>query len=422
MEPVNLPHHSGAGIFVSEDDGEGGIYAASKSTTPATTTSGNSSSPWQKRSSTFLPTTSFASRPSQSSSTRLAGSAASLPVFRHCSALPEYFWRVLDYRQMDLEATYYQMVTLCISPTKVYKSAYYRKQTKNRWARDDPAFAVIQVLQYLPWAFLHVLFLVVASLAWTVAFEKTSSLAFLLLCDVLVEWLILGLVTSTLTWWCANQFLRIGQTSTTTSSTSSSRPATSLDTFFVAQAVEWQYAFDIHCNAFFIFFLVVHVLQVRLCALALVTLFRVGVTRPSQHPIRHRLWQLRIHYVPRVYGIALPFLHHTERFLYPIVAIGGLYLSSVVLKLVFGATVNVALVSATARRRAGMDNIFTGETCEQATEKHNLRMDYAAVLQEQIRLQNAKKEQLKQQKLDEQRLEREEMVPSDPMYTLAYGG
>ncbi|RHY88598.1 hypothetical protein DYB31_013853, partial [Aphanomyces astaci] len=193
MEPVNLPHHSGAGIFVTEDDGEGGLYAASKSTTPATTTSGNSSSPWQKRSSTFLPTTSsFASRPSQSSSTRLAGSAASLPVFRHCSALPEYFWRVLDYRQMDLEATYYQMVTLCISPTKVYKSAYYRKQTKNRWARDDPAFAVIQVLH-----------------------------------------------------------------------------------------------------------------------------------------------------------IALPFLHHTERFLYPIVAIGGLYLSSVVLKLVFGATVNVALVSAT---------------------------------------------------------------------------
>ncbi|RLO10708.1 hypothetical protein DYB28_009231 [Aphanomyces astaci] len=69
-----------------------------------------------------------------------------------------------------------------------------------------------------------------------------------------------------------------------------------------------------------------------------------------------------------------------------------------------------------------MDNIFTGETCEQATEKHNLRMDYAAVLQEQIRLQNAKKEQLKQQKLDEQRLEREEMVPSDPIYTLAFGG
>ncbi|KAF0729061.1 hypothetical protein AaE_009407 [Aphanomyces astaci] len=333
MEPVNLPHHSGAGIFVTEDDGEGGLYAASKSTTPATTTSGNSSSPWQKRSSTFLPTTSsFASRPSQSSSTRLAGSAASLPVFRHCSALPEYFWRVLDYRQMDLEATYYQMVTLCISPTKVYKSAYYRKQTKNRWARDDPAFAVIQVL-----------FLVVASLAWTVAFEKTSSLAFLLLCDVLVEWLILGLVTSTLTWWCANQFLRIGQTSTTTSSTSSSRPATSLDTFFVAQAVEWQYAFDIHCNAFFIFFLVVHVLQFVLLPWLLSSALGSLVLANTLYAIGCGSYV----YITFLGYMALPFLHHTERFLYPIVAIGGLYLSSVVLKLVFGATVNVALVSAT---------------------------------------------------------------------------
>ncbi|RHY20089.1 hypothetical protein DYB26_012873, partial [Aphanomyces astaci] len=182
MEPVNLPHHSGAGIFVTEDDGEGGLYAASKSTTPATTTSGNSSSPWQKRSSTFLPTTSsFASRPSQSSSTRLAGSAASLPVFRHCSALPEYFWRVLDYRQMDLEATYYQMVTLCISPTKVYKSAYYRKQTKNRWARDDPAFAVIQVLQYLHWAFLHVACTVFVLLPWLLS----SALGSLVLANTL---------------------------------------------------------------------------------------------------------------------------------------------------------------------------------------------------------------------------------------------
>jgi len=67
-------------------------------------------------------------------------------VFRTCSAFPEYFARVVDYRQMDLDATFYQMVTLCVQPAKVYKSAYYRKQTKNRWARDDPAFAAIQFL------------------------------------------------------------------------------------------------------------------------------------------------------------------------------------------------------------------------------------------------------------------------------------
>lgn len=94
---------------------------------------------------------------SSSSSSRRSGGRASTAagprsslapaaVFRSCSALPEYLARVADYRQMDLDATFYQMVTLCAQPSKVYKSAYYRKQTKNRWARDDPAFAVIQLL------------------------------------------------------------------------------------------------------------------------------------------------------------------------------------------------------------------------------------------------------------------------------------
>lgn len=76
----------------------------------------------------------------------IKATAAGAQVFRTCSAFPEYFARVVDYRQMDLDATFYQMVTLCVQPSKVYKSAYYRKQTKNRWARDDPAFAVIQLL------------------------------------------------------------------------------------------------------------------------------------------------------------------------------------------------------------------------------------------------------------------------------------
>ncbi|UIZ24026.1 hypothetical protein KXD40_008223 [Peronospora effusa] len=80
--------------------------------------------------------------------------------FRSCSLLPEYFTRVLDYRQMDLDATFYQMVTLCVQPAKVYKSAYYRKQTKNRWARDDPAFVVIQLM-----------FLLMATFAWALAFR-----------------------------------------------------------------------------------------------------------------------------------------------------------------------------------------------------------------------------------------------------------
>lgn len=32
---------------------------------------------------------------------------------------------------------------LVVSPRRVYKSIYYHKQTKNQWARDDPAFVVL---------------------------------------------------------------------------------------------------------------------------------------------------------------------------------------------------------------------------------------------------------------------------------------
>lgn len=35
------------------------------------------------------------------------------------------------------------MLQLCISPKTAYKHASYHKQTKNHWARDDPAFVVL---------------------------------------------------------------------------------------------------------------------------------------------------------------------------------------------------------------------------------------------------------------------------------------
>ena len=47
---------------------------------------------------------------------------------------------------MDMEYTFSQMVYLCKSPSKVYTLTKYRKQTKNQWARDDPAFVVILLL------------------------------------------------------------------------------------------------------------------------------------------------------------------------------------------------------------------------------------------------------------------------------------
>ena len=59
---------------------------------------------------------------------------------------PDYIRRLCDIKQMDFEAAFDQILNLIsFDPSRVYTSFYYRKQTKNQWARDDPAFMVLQV-------------------------------------------------------------------------------------------------------------------------------------------------------------------------------------------------------------------------------------------------------------------------------------
>ncbi|ONM53590.1 UNC-50 family protein [Zea mays] len=57
-----------------------------------------------------------------------------------------YLRRIVKWQQMDIEYTFWQMVHLCTSPKVVYQHTKYHKQTKNQWARDDPAFVVILIL------------------------------------------------------------------------------------------------------------------------------------------------------------------------------------------------------------------------------------------------------------------------------------
>jgi hypothetical protein len=53
------------------------------------------------------------------------------------------------------------ILMLCSSnPQRMYKMASYRKHTKNHWARDDPALAVVQIG-----------FLVAVSVAYALAFQ-----------------------------------------------------------------------------------------------------------------------------------------------------------------------------------------------------------------------------------------------------------
>jgi hypothetical protein len=213
---------------------------------------------------------------------------------------------------MDIEYTLWQMFHLCVDPKKVYNTARYHKQTKNQWARDDPAFVALLLL-----------FTAAASLSYAVAYHGTSwRVISLIFWTVLVDFLALGLLIATTTWWVANKYLRVesgGHTHT------------------VEQSVEWLYALDIHCNAYFPLFVLLYVLQYFVV---------LALTTPSflTTLIANTLYLLAFsyyHYITFLGYTALPFLQHTVTFLYPVLLLIVLY----VLSLVFNFNLTLAVIN-----------------------------------------------------------------------------
>jgi hypothetical protein len=177
------------------------------------------------------------------------GSTAS---YSSTMTLTQYVGRLIDYSQMDLQAALDQMRSLLSFSTaemqKVYKMAYYRKQTKNHWARDDPAFVFIQTS-----------FLILSSLAYCIAFRSeniimsTMNFSFH---SIVINYLSCGLILATFTRSVANKYLILHN-----------------NTSHVRQQVEWLYAFDIHCNSFFPLFMLLYVLQFFLLPIVLTNSF-----------------------------------------------------------------------------------------------------------------------------------------------------
>lgn len=73
------------------------------------------------------------------------GTPGSRDAARHTAGAKRYKYlrRLLHFRQMDFEFALWQMLYLFTSPQRVYRNFHYRKQTKDQWARDDPAFLVL---------------------------------------------------------------------------------------------------------------------------------------------------------------------------------------------------------------------------------------------------------------------------------------
>ena len=137
--------------------------------------------------------------------------------------IPTYIRRVYKYQHMDFEYAIWQMSCLLFYPSKVYRQFQFNKQTKSKWARDDPAFLVLLSLA-----------LCISSIGFAIAL-KLSFFGFIkfILYVVFVDCIGIGLVIGTMFWALFKKF----------------QPAA---------GVEWAYAFDVHLNAFTPLLLILH--------------------------------------------------------------------------------------------------------------------------------------------------------------------
>lgn len=227
---------------------------------------------------------------------------------------PDYVRRLVDFRQMDFEATFDQMLTLLSwEPQEVYTSFYYRKQTKNQWARDDPAFVVVVTA-----------FIAIGALAFAIAFREASIWSYLwtITYCIVVDWLLVGFMIASTCSHLANKYLR------------------QYHSHSVEQEVEWLYAFDVHANAFLCSFMVTYVLQYFLLPLLLSRSAVACIFSNFLYAIA-TIWYA---YITHLGYRALPFLGNTQVFLwYPIVIVCICWVFSVIV-LMLGLNLNLTRI------------------------------------------------------------------------------
>lgn len=162
--------------------------------------------------------------------------------------------------------------------------------------RADPAFVAIMVY-----------FMAVSSLGYAIAFHKRFG-GFLkgILYAIVVDFGLVGIIAASIGWYLANQYLLMDNTGPHTTE----------------QKVEWLYAFDIHCNSFFPFFILLYVVQYFLLLVLIRESFVCTLLANTMYALAFSYYL----YVTFLGYDALPFLQNTTVFLYPIAAVAAIYL------------------------------------------------------------------------------------------------
>ncbi|GAX73576.1 hypothetical protein CEUSTIGMA_g1027.t1 [Chlamydomonas eustigma] len=215
-----------------------------------------------------------------------------LPTATRSSQRPNYVGhylrRLLKPKQMDFEYTFWTMLQLVVSPRTAYRHTAYHKQTKNHWARDDPAFLLVMCTLVM-----------LTACAYCLAFSDSLGHAVMtVMSAVMFDFLLLGCAIATAGWLLSNNFLR----------------KRTLPSHQVEQHVEWLYAFDVHCNSYFPLFLLLYVLQLLLSPILLWRSFLSTALSTALYAGSLGYY----HYMTFLGYSSLPFLEHTEAFLWPI--------------------------------------------------------------------------------------------------------
>lgn len=143
------------------------------------------------------------------------------------SKLYKYTRRIMKFDQMDFEFASWQILYLLVAPQKVYRNFQCRKQTKEQFARDDPAFLV----------FLIACICCTSGGLGIILKLTLLQILHLVINVVLLDFFLTSLIVATLFWYVTNNYCKGPQ---------------------ITQTIEWGFTFDVHLNAFCPTILLIH--------------------------------------------------------------------------------------------------------------------------------------------------------------------
>lgn len=213
----------------------------------------------------------------------------SLQQLSTAARLHKYIRRIFRSDQMDFEFALWQAVYLIVNPQVVYRNFHYRKQTKNQYARDDPAFLVL-VSIFL--SFTSICFGLVMGLGPRDIFE-------LILWVTFVDFIFCGMIVASSMWFLCNKYFALNR----------------------GDDLEWAYCFDIHINAFFAVFIILHMAQLTVIKVVLQPLYFSTL-------LGNAFWLIAAGYYCYITFLGYstqPNLKKSPVFLYPLVPCVALY-------------------------------------------------------------------------------------------------